>query len=101
MRVPIFESAVGGWPAGELGVAVSREGVVVRQGLSDVAKRRAIAVGVQLFDTFYQGLSSAPPLESGTSNVKPDCCGDLNRESCSKLVEERGNFSDWNREQLG
>lgn len=82
MGVPIFESTLKGWPVGVLGVAVTRQGIVVRSGMTAESLSEAIRVGRLLYASEY-GDSYEFAIDSGPSNVKPDELRDVGGDRCA------------------
>lgn len=92
MDATIYESLLPGWPVGELGVAITARGVLLRAGLSPRRRKMAIRwalTELSLRESTGQLEPCSAPLQSGAANVKPSCCRDLNREDNAELVKER------------
>lgn len=79
----IRECLISGWPPGDLGVAVTRYGALLRAGLSEAQKERAIAWAYERWLARY----SPGNLQSGAFPIN-GCSSDIEEGSCPDSVGE-------------
>jgi hypothetical protein len=89
MAWAIYESLIPGWPAGDLGVAIGENHIVLREGLTEGQQRKALhwANSVIDGDLPEESEPSSAPLEGSSSDVEPSSGRHVSWELQSYLCE--------------